>query len=287
MDTQPYADRFFMAEWAKYVMNEYPNFMLIGEAWMGIPAMVSYYQGGNHNRDGYNSHFPSVFDFALYDDIGLAFRENHGWNTGVIRLYNTLAQDFLYHDPYNLVVFGDNHDTDRFFTRVGNDIDKLKMALTFVFTTRGIPQMYAGTELLESAYEHNGHGKMRTRFPGGWPDDPVNKFTTQGRNHQQNHIVDHITTLLDFRKNNPVMHYGRLLQFVPENNIYVYFRYNDNDTVMIIINNNNTDVDLEPDRFIEAWHGSSKAVELFTGKVFTNFNNWNIPANTSMVLQLN
>jgi neopullulanase len=286
MDTQPYADRFFMAEWARYVRNEYPYFMLIGEAWMGIPAMVSYYQGGNHNHDGYNSNFPSVFDFALYDDIGLAFNEEQGWSTGMMRLYNTLAQDFLYPDPYNLVVFGDNHDTNRLFTRVGNDIEKLKMALTFIFTTRGIPQVYTGTELLESAYEHEGHGELRADFPGGWSGDPVNAFTREGRTTEQNQVVDHITQLLKFRKNTPALHYGWLLQFVPEDNIYVYFRYDKEDIVMVILNNNDEEKQIDLARFREGWLGSISATDLLSGQVFNSFDSWQIPANTSMVLQL-
>ncbi len=286
MDTQPYADRFFMADWARYVLEEYPNFMLIGEAWLGIPAMVAYYQGGSLNHDGYNSNFPSVFDFALYDAIGLAFTEGDGWASGMLRLYNTIAQDFLYGNPYNLVVFGDNHDTDRFFTRVGEDLDKLEMALTFIFTTRGIPQLYAGTELLESAFEHDGHGEMRTDFPGGWPGDPVNKFTRNGRTNEQNRIVDHISKLLSFRKETPALHYGWLLHFVPENNVYVYFRYDEDDTVMVVLNNNDSAVELELDRFREGWLGASSATDVITGRTFNGFDRWSIPGSTSMVLKL-
>ncbi len=286
MDTQPYADRFFMSDWARYILYEYPYFMIIGEAWMGIPAMISYYQGGKMNHDGYDSCFPSVFDFALYDDIGLAFNEEQGWATGLMRLYNTLAQDFLYPDPYNLVIFGDNHDTNRIFTRVGEDLDKLKMALTFLFTTRGIPQVYTGTELLESAYEHHGHGELRSNFPGGWPDDPVNKFTREERSEEQNMVVDHITTLLNFRKNTPALYNGWLLQFVPEDNSYVYFRYDDQDTIMVILNNNDTNITLEMERFREGWGGYSRAEEVLTGKVYEGFGAWTIPGNTAMVLQL-
>ncbi len=286
MDTQPYADRYFMADWARYVLQEYPYFMLIGEAWMGIPAMVSYFQGGKQNHDGYDSHFPSVFDFPLYDDIGRAFNESQGWSTGLMRLYNTLAQDFLYPDPFNLVVFGDNHDTDRLYTRVDEDLDKLKMALTFMFTTRGIPQLYTGTELLESAREHEGHGELRANFPGGWPGDPVNKFTREGRTPEQNLVVDYISTLLHFRKETPALHYGWLLQFVPEDNIYVYFRYDQTQTVMVILNNNDTEKMLDLARFTEGWESYSRAEELFTGQVYRSFDTWVLPANASMVLRL-
>ena len=286
MDTQPYADRFFMADWARYVLEEYPYFMLIGEAWMGIPAMVSYYQGGKQNHDGYDSHFPSVFDFPLYDDIGRAFNEEQGWATGMMRLYNTLAQDFLYPDPHNLVVFGDNHDTDRIYTRVGEDLDKLKMALTFLFTTRGIPQVYTGTELLESAFEHDGHGELRSDFPGGWPGDPVNKFMREGRTAKQNQVVDHITTLLQFRKASPALHYGWLLQFVPEDNVYVYFRYDHTQTVMVVLNNNDSEKNLHLERFREGWEGHTRAEDLFSGQVLRGFDQWTLPANSSMVLML-
>ncbi len=286
MDTQPYADRFFMSDWARYVMDEYPYFMIIGEAWIGIPAMISYYQGGKDNHDGYDSHFPSVFDFSLYDAIGRAFTEGDGWGSGMMRLYNSLAQDFLYPDPYNLVVFGDNHDTDRIFTRVGENIDKLEMALTFIFTTRGIPQVYTGTELLESAYEHDGHGELRSNFPGGWPGDPVNAFTREGRTAEQNRITDHISTLLNYRRDKSVLHYGWLMQFVPEDNVYVYFRYDEEDMVMVILNNNDQEKELELERFREAWGGYSSALELFTGERFNSFDTWTIPANTGMVLDL-
>ncbi len=286
MDTQPYADRFFMSDWAHYILHEYPYFMIIGEAWMGIPAMVSYYQGGKDNHDGYDSHFPSVFDFALYDDIGQAFNEEQGWSTGMMRLYNTLAQDFLYPDPYNLVVFGDNHDTDRFYTRVGEDLEKLKMALTFLFTTRGIPQLYTGIETLESAYEHDGHGELRTNFPGGWPGDPVNKFNRDERTGDENMIVDHITRLLQFRKETPAIYQGWLLQYVPEDNVYVYFRYDEEGTVMVILNNNNREVDLELERFREGWEGYEVAEDVLTGEAYDGFDTWSVPANKGLVLQL-
>ncbi len=286
MDTQPYADRFFMSDWARYVLYEYPYFMIIGEAWVGIPSIISYYQGGKLNHDGYDSFFPSVFDFALYDDIGMAFNEEEGWSTGMMRFYNTLAQDFLYPDPYNLVVFGDNHDTDRIFTRVGEDLDKLKMALTFIFTTRGIPQVYTGTELLESAYEHHGHGALRANFPGGWPDDPVNKFTREGRTDEQNSIVDHITNLLHFRKETPALYEGWLLQFVPEDNIYVYFRYDNHDTIMVIMNNNEADKQLEMARFREGWSGYAGAEDIISGAVYEGFDIWDVPGNSALVLQL-
>ncbi len=286
MDTQPYADRFFMADWGKYVMAEYPDFRIVGESWIGVPAIKSYFQGGEIQFDGYDSHINSVFDFSLYDAIGPGFTEGEGWSEGLMRLYNSLAQDFLYSDPFNLVVFGDNHDTDRIYTRVNQNKDKLKMALTHIFTTRGIPMIYTGTELLEAGYEHDGHGELRSTFPGGFPGDKTNAFTKRGRTRDQNDIVDHISELLKFRSENQVMHYGRLKQFVPENNVYTYFRYNEDEAVMVILNSNDENVELDTRRFAEATANYNSATDLLSEKTFNDFNTWKIPANTSMVLQL-
>lgn len=286
MDTQPYADRFFMADWGKYVMTEYPYFNIVGESWIGIPAILSYFQGGKINHDGYDSHIPSVFDFSLYDAVGQAFREKHGWDSGMMRLYNSLTQDFLYTDPYNLVVFGDNHDTDRLLTRVGGNVDKLKLALTFLFTTRGIAQMYTGTELLKLAYEHDGHGPMRSDFPGGWPDDPVNAFSKEGRTPEQNQVIDHISQLLNYRKHTAALHDGLLLHFVPQNNVYVYSRYNNQQTIMVILNNNEQEQLIDMKRYKEAWAGYRGAKDILSGQIIEGFESFTIPGNASMVLEL-
>ena len=286
VDTQPYADKHFMSDWGKYVMTEYPNFNIVGESWSGVPALTSYFQGGKMNHDGYDSNIPSVFDFSLYDAIGQAFQEEQGWASGMMRLYNSLAQDYLYPDPYNLVIFGDNHDTDRFLTRVGDDVEKLKMALALVFTTRGIPQVWSGTELLKSAFEHDGHGAMRSDFPGGWPGDPLNAFTSEGRTAAQNEMVDYISHLLNWRQNKEVLHYGWLKHFVPEDNVYVYFRYNDEESVMVILNNNAENKTLETSRFVEATQGYYQATDVISGNTFRGFNSWTIPANTALILEL-
>lgn len=286
MDTQPYADLGFMSDWGKYVMTEYPNFNIVGESWLGLPAMISYFQGGKKNHDGYDSHIPSVFDFSLYDAIGEAFTEQPGWASGLMRIYNSLTQDFLYADPFNLVIFGDNHDTDRILHRVGDNLENLKMALTLIFTTRGIPSVYTGTELLKSAKEHDGHGELRADFPGGWAGDPVNAFTAAGRTPEQNEIVNLITQLLQFRNQNPVMHYGRLKQFVPENNVYVYFRYDDQKTVMVILSANDQPVELDMRRFREATHGFAGARNILNGESTTGFGLWTLPAKAALVLEL-
>ena len=286
MDTQPYAEKEFMADWGRYLMTEYPNYNIVGEAWSGEPALTSYFQGGKPRHDGYDSNIPAVFDFSLYDAIGQAFNEEQGWASGMMRLYNSLSLDFLYTDPYNLVIFGDNHDTNRFLRRVGDDMDKLRMAIAFIATTRGIPQLYTGIETLESAYEHDGHGLLRVRFPGGWPDDPVNAFTREGRTDEQNAIVDYISLLFNYRKNKEVLHFGWLRHFVPQDNIYTYFRYNEEETVMVVLNNNDREMPLDISRFAEVTYGYQLAYDIVTGQSFPMERNWTIPANTALVLEL-
>ena len=203
----------------------------------------------------------------------------------MMRLYNSLAQDFLYADPGNLVVFGDNHDTDRLFTRVGQDVAKLKMALTFLFTTRGITQMYTGTELLKAAYEHDGHGPMRSNFPGGWPGDPQNAFSPEGRTDQQNQMIKHISRLLHYRKNTSALHDGHLKQYVPQRNVYAYLRWNDEKTILVLLNNSPEEQSGLP--FIsDAWNGFSQAVNVLDGHVFNSAGDVVIPANTSLVLEM-
>lgn len=286
LDTQPFAERCFMSDWGKYIADEYPHFRIVGEAWMGIPAMVSYYQGGKANHDGYDSHIPSLFDFPLYDAIREAFNEKPGWNAGLLRLYNMLTQDYLYADPYNLVVFPDNHDISRIFESLGQDPEKLKMLLTFIFTTRGIPMMYYGTELLMTGLEHKGHGGIRMPFPGGWPGDEIDAFDTDGRSREQNEVVDHIKTLLEFRKTQEALHYGKLKHFVPQDNVYVYFRYTDKSTVMVVINSNDVEKSIDSKRFAEAIDGFSEARELFSGSSLNLQDEWKIPGKKALVFEL-
>lgn len=286
MDTQPYSERDFMADWGRYISEEYPYFRILGEAWMGIPAMVSYYQKGKANHDSYDSNIPSLFDFALYDAVRAAFTEEPGWDKGLMRLYNMLAQDYLYSDPGNLVVFPDNHDVSRIFSSLDQKPEKLKLLLTFLFTTRGIPMMYYGTELLMTGFEHKGHGGIRMPFPGGWPEDKTNAFRGNGRNHEQNDVVNHIQKLLQFRQIQPAMHYGQLKHFIPQDNVYVYFRYNEASTFMVVINSNEENKSLNSLRFAEATKGYHVGRDVLNGFAFEIGRTWNVPGNTALVLEL-
>jgi glycosidase len=178
MDTQPYPYKEMMSRWAARVRDEYPWFSIVGETWMDEPSMAGYYQETSRNFDGYNSKIPYITDFPLHKALRDGLNEKEGWSTGMGRIYNALAQDFLYFDPYKNLIFADNHDVTRVFSSMGEDIDRWKMAMAFILTCRGIPAIYYGTELLMTGSDN--YESFRADFPGGWPGDTVNAFIDKG-----------------------------------------------------------------------------------------------------------
>jgi len=287
LDTQPYPYKEMITEWSQRVFEEYPGFSLVGEAWLQRESMTSYYQKDSPLGFGYNSGVPSVTDFPLYFAMNRAFTENEGWSEGLARLYYVLAQDFLYSNPYNLLIFLDNHDLNRYFNTVGNDMGALKMASAFLLTTRGIPQIYYGTELLMDGKESNGHGDIRRDFPGGWAGDSLNAFEANGRTSMQNEYFSYLQRLLKWRKGNAAVTTGKLLQFIPENGIYVYFRYTDDATVMVVINRNNDEKALSTARFSQGIGAFRSATDVLTGRRINLSGELSLPARTATILELN
>jgi glycosidase len=237
MDTYPYPFKDFMAEWAKAVHEEYPDFTLLGETWLQRPAFTAYFSGNNSISGDFESGLNSTTDFPLYYATKKAFNDGDGWTSGLSSIYYILAQDFLYGNAYNNVIFLDNHDLDRYFSSVGKDLKKLKMGIGFLLTTRGIPMIYYGTEILSTGLEHEGHGHIRKDFPGGWEKDEVNAFTKDGRTKEQNEIFEYISKLAKWRKTSKAVTKGKLTHFAVDNNIYVYLRHTEGEAVMVIINN--------------------------------------------------
>ena len=252
VDTYVYNDPYRVAEWTKAILAEYPKLNIVGECWQHSAAEVAYWQSGTLNYNGYDSGLPSVMDFYMHDAVSNAFnQDDQGWDNGVGLLYKTLAQDYLYADPFNLVIFLENHDTQRFSTQVGNNIDKYKLAMTFILTTRGIPQLYYGSEILMGGDKTVGDGDIRRDMPGGWAGDERSVFTSEGRSDTENEVFNYIKKLINWRDANPVIHDGKLLHFIPQNNVYTYFRINDEKTVMIVLNNNPKPQAINPERFSE------------------------------------
>lgn len=266
LDTQPYPYAEMTQEWTARILKEYPYFNIVGESWLQREAMTAFFQKQNSPCATFSSGMPVVTDFPLQGAVAQAFTEQEGWSEGMARLYMVLAQDFVYDNPGNTLTFLDNHDLNRYFNTIGNDLDALKMALTFLLTTRGIPQLYYGTELLMDGQEHLGHGDIRKDFPGGWAEDTLNAFISSGRTKEQNEVFNHLKKLLTWRKTNSAVHYGRLLHFLPENGVYTFFRILDNKVVMVMINNSKEKRDLDTSRFSEITDAFVQANDVMTGE---------------------
>lgn len=286
MDTYPYPDKFAMADWTKRIMDEYPDFYIVGEEWTTNPAVVSYWQKGKINQDGYVSYLPGLMDFPLNNAVVQSLKNPESWGGGLVTLYEALANDFLYANPNDLVIFPDNHDMSRFYTQLGENFDLLKMGIAYYATTRGIPQIFYGTEILMSNPGTEEHGVIRSDFPGGWAGDQVNAFTGAGLTPQQKQAQDFFSKILNWRKTSEVIHSGKLKHFAPENGIYVYFRYNQNQKVMVVMNKNSQEKTIETNRFSEIMGNCTSGKEVISGTTISDLKNLKVPAMTAMIIEL-
>lgn len=286
MDTHPYPDKDFMARWCTSVMTEYPNFNIVGETWVNYPAWVAYWQKDAKNTDGYNSNLPVAMDFPLMYAMHKAFSEKDGWDTGLSRLYEILAHDFIYPNPNNLLIFADNHDVGRFQRDSSQAIGNLKLAMAFLLTTRGIPQIYYGTEVLMAGNDINGHGDIRRDFPGGWASDKHNAFTPEGRNKKQSEMWDYTSKILNWRKTATAVHNGKLTHFIPDNEVYVYFRNNQQQAVMVILNNGYQPKVLDTVRFNEFLVDKKSGVDIITGRAIEDLTKLQLSPRSAMIIEL-
>jgi len=232
-DTYPYSDQKFLAEWNSSIISEYPDFNITGEAWIEDPAFLSQYQKNSKLNNKQNTNLPSVIDFGLYRAIR-NFSEPNG---SVNDLYETLAKDFLYPDPNNLLTFADNHDIERLMFAANSDVSKFKLALTFLLTTRGIPQIYYGTEI--GMVGGKSHGELREEFPGGFPEHSRNAFNEKNRLPLENEIYQLTQSLIGIRKKYSSISKGELIHFPPKNELYIYFRILDEEKALVMINKSN------------------------------------------------
>lgn len=274
--------------WTKAVRAEYPAMNMVGEVWGNDAPVVAYWLGGQNNRDGFDSGLPAAMDFPLQRSIilGLA-TDNEAWGGSTKAIYNTLALDFLYNDPmHQLVVFADNHDIDRLYNMLGKDADKVKMALTMITTTRGTPQITCGTELLFENDPRGGDHRMRPDFPGGWVGDTVDLFDKSQRSELQNEVFEHTRTLLNFRKNTPALHSGTLQHYYPTDNLYVYFRIGERQTVMVVVNASDSPQAIDWDRFAESLDGLDQGTEILSGRAIAVGDELTAAPKSSMVIDL-
>jgi len=286
MDTYPYPEKNMMSRWAKRVTDEFPGFFIVGEVWYQQEALTAYWALDKKNEDGYQSNLPSLTDFPLSLATHRAFSEPDSWTDGIARLYLILSQDFIYPHPFTNVIFLDNHDLTRLYTETGKNLDVYKMALSFILTTRGIPQFYYGTEIVMEGDKSKGDGYLRQDFPGGWQGDSKNVFTGTNLSDTEKEAYDFTVRLLNWRKNAEVIHSGKLKQYIPEDGIYVYFRYSDKGSVMVILNNNSTSRSIRKEKYLESMEGFTKGYEVITGKMIDDLNSFRVGPKTAMIIEL-
>ncbi len=264
MDTYPYADREAMARWMKALDTEYPNFNTVGETWVTEPAYTAAWQKDSKLSET-NSYLKTVMDFAFFDRINMAKNEDtDDWWKGMNRIYNVLCYDYLYENPRSVMVFIDNHDTDRFLGD-GQDTDALKQALALLLTIDRIPQLYYGTEILMNGTKAVTDGNVRKDFPGGFPGDAHNAFTAAGRSAEQNAMFEWLSRLLHWRQTSDVIAQGTQVQFIPWQGVYVIARQHQGRTVLTVINGKKAEATMTVKRYAEVIGSHATGRDVITG----------------------
>lgn len=281
VDTYPYNEKKPMSEWCAAVLEEYPGFNIVGECWTSSIPQLAYWQGGNANRDGFDSHLPSIMDFPLQEAIckGLP-TDSQAWGEGMVRVYDCLSHDFVYHDLSRMMIFVGNHDMDRIGDVLRHNADRQKIAIAMMATMRGIPQMFYGDEMMFVSKDRSqGHGGLRVDFPGGWAGDKMDLFTAEGRARAAVNtdgkpvpegfaadMYDYTRTLFQWRKGKKVIHDGRTMHFLTRDNTYAYFRYDDTDAVFVFINNSRGKKHIPWSHYAEIADGLHDGRNVLTGE---------------------
>lgn len=288
VDTYSYNDKEGIAKWTKAITDEYPHFNIVGEVWMNDQAQMAYWQKDSKIGaiQNFNSYLPSVMDFTLHEAISSTFNEDQAtWDKGIIKVYQNFTNDFLYPNIDNILTFIENHDTQR-FNHLYPDFKKYQLAMTLLATVRGIPQIYYGSEIGMAGNKDKGDADIRQDFPGGWNGDKNNAFTASGRTDVQKQYFDFTSKLLNWRKNKSVIHSGKTTHYIPENNVYVYFRYDEKETVMVIINNNPEKQTIKTNRFLENIKNYTSGKDILGNASFDLKNDISIEGKSALVLEL-
>ncbi len=291
VDTYAYPDPDFASRWGQALTDQYPRVGLFAETWVHGSTIQAHFAQDNDFREGYNSHMPAVTDYQVQYGIMDALTKKQGWTDGVSKLYYALAKDFLYEDPYRNVIFLDNHDVSRFYCVDGVDSswNKYRSGIALLLTQRGVHMMYNRTDIMQSGKEGVGGAfgeGGRVDFPGGWSDDATDKFAASGRTPAEERAYQYVKTLANYRKNTPALQGGRMTQFVPVDDIYVYFRYDEQTTVMVVLNTSDAPQVVDTQRYRERMLGFGQAKEVTSGELLDRIDRISIGAHSALVLEL-
>lgn len=260
-DTYPYTDQVFLSRFNEAILNEYPNLNIVGEVWDGNPSFLSYFQKNSYFNTEFNSNLPVVTDFGLRDVIA----DYASGKATLYKIYQTLAMDFLFADPYSLLVFVDNHDIARLMYLTKGDLQKTKNVLMMILTLRGIPQLLYATEIGMEGSED--HGRIRSNFPGGFPDDSRNAFTGNGRTINENEIFNYLKSLLTIRKNNPGLSNGELIQYPPSENVFIYLKIFNEKLYLVAVNDNDFEKSIRISDYQSHFEGKKTGKNLLSNEL--------------------
>jgi neopullulanase len=285
IDTYQYNDLPFMNRCNDALTAEYPKMFITGEN-----AVSNIYSQAFHVKNNINLPFkanlPSANDFVLEGAILEGLNQNFDWGKGFNKIYSVLSNDALYQDPNLNMTFLDNHDHDRFFSIMGEDLNKYKLGVGLLLTTRGVPQLYYGTENLTKNFKNPSDAEVRKDFEGGFPEDKVNKFLASGRTEKENEAFNFVKKLANYRKSSEALTMGKLTQYLPQDGLYVYFRHTSDKTVMVIMSQNKEDKNLDTNRFMENINGFTFAKNVLSNALISDLKTLKVPANSFSILEL-
>ena len=286
MDTHPYADPEGMSKWLAAVLNEYPDYNIVGECWYGEAAGTAFWQKGSRlNTTGIDSNLPTVMDFPTMMLARDAFKTQSTRLTGLNAIYDRLALDYLYEDPQHVLTMLDNHDSDRFLLEMPENLGWWKQAFAFMLTTRGIPQMYYGDELLMHGSKEGSDGFVRRDMPGGFPGDKVNAFVDAGRTDMQREAWNFISRLANWRRGNEVISKGSLKHFMPENGVYVYQRSYKGKRVAVMMNGTDSENVIDGTIYREIMPEGTTLTDILSGEKITIAREMRLPARALYILE--
>jgi len=286
-DTWSYSDKNFLATWSKTILNEYPNLNIVGEEMTTNADLTSYWQIDKINKDGYKSYLPTLMDFALNDNVVKAFTTTNPWFSTWRDVYESIAQDYQFPHPNNQLIFPDNHDLDRFYSRLHKNFENWKLGIALYMTMRGIPEFLYGTEVLMTNEKAGSDGQRRGDFYGGWEKDVKNAETRQGLTDTEQAAKKYFTKLLNWRKTNSAITNGKFIHYAPQkNDVYVYLRYNDKQKVMILLNKSDDIVNLDMNRYSQMIPNKFKAKDIISDRKINVVNMLTIQPKIAMILEI-
>jgi len=287
-DTYPYADYDMMREWNRQVMDEYPQFNIVGEIWVENTIGTAWWQRGSKVNFGENTELKSVMDFTLMGFASDVFNDTTREGR-LSKLYDHLCYDFVYPDISNVLRFLENHDTDRFLRDKPDNLDAFKQGIAFLLTVTGTPQLYYGQEILMYGRKSapGGDGNIRLDFPGGWKEDTQNNFVAQGRSAIQNEAWTYLQTILKWRRNNEVISKGAMIHYMPQLGVYVYERNYNGKSVVVILNGANHEVKLPLERYAEIMRGHTKGLDIITRQTVALANELVLTPKQVLILEMN